>query len=55
VATNLLSPYYTWDGFDKHWQENRAQQGSGCHPNVQIKNGLIISNISEIEKFLTCG
>ena len=20
---------YTWDGFDKHWQENRAQQGSG--------------------------
>ena len=27
---------YTWDGFDKHWQENRAQQGSGCHPNIRI-------------------
>jgi len=25
---------YTWDGFDKHWQENRAQQGSGRCPNI---------------------
>ena len=28
---------YTWDGFDKHWQENKAQQGSAWHPNVRIK------------------
>ena len=28
---------YTQDGFDKHWQENRAQQGSGWHPNVRIE------------------
>ena len=43
---------YTWDGFDKHWQENRAQQGSGSHPNIWIdqldfprKGGILSSSM----------
>jgi len=29
---------YTWNGFDKHWQENKAQEDSDGHPpNIQGK------------------
>ena len=39
---------------DKHWQENRAQQGSGWYPNIQIADQLYFPQKVGIPSSLMC-